>query len=78
MINVKPGTYAGPISINHNLILRGASSATTTINLAGAVVAQEAIIEVVAPATTVTIEKFTIAGPGPTGLWQSAVRDSRP
>ena len=80
LINVKPGTYAGPISINRNLVLRGASSDTTTINLAGNTVDPlEAIIAVVAPATTVTIEKFTIAGPGASGcgslLYGILVRD---
>jgi len=64
-INVKPGTYAGPISINRNVTLKGASAATTTINLATNVnPLLGAIVEVVAPATKVTISQFTIAGPG--------------
>jgi parallel beta-helix repeat protein len=80
VINVKPGTYAGPITIDHNVVLRGTSTTNTIINLAGNVVNPlSAIIEVVAPATTVTIEKFTIAGPGAGGcgslLFGILVRD---
>jgi len=68
LINVKQGIYQGPITIDHDVKLRGVSAATTTINLAGASgTANGAIVEIVSPATVVTIEKFTIAGPGPTG-----------
>lgn len=65
VINVKAGTHAGPITINHNLTLSGASMATTTINLAGNTnPTLDAIVKVVAPATNVTIQRFTIRGPG--------------
>jgi parallel beta-helix repeat protein len=65
VINVKAGTYPGPITIHHNLTLSGASMATTTINLAGNTnPTLDAIVKVVAPATQVTIQRFTIRGPG--------------
>jgi parallel beta-helix repeat protein len=80
VINVKPGTYQGPITINRNLTLRGASAQTTTIDLAGNVVNPlTAIIEIAAPATKVTVERFTIKGPGAGGcgslLYGILVRD---
>jgi parallel beta-helix repeat protein len=64
-INVKAGSYAGPISVNRNVTLNGQATATTIINLDGNTnPTLGAIVEVVAPATNVAIYNFTITGPG--------------
>ena len=65
LINVKAGTYAGPIVIDRDLTLRGAALATTFITPGPApLVAPKAIIKVTGAATNAVIEKFTIKGPG--------------
>ena len=67
-IKVKAGSYAGPIAVNRNLTLMGQSMLNTIINLAGNTnPTLGAIVAVVAPATNVTIENFTITGPGAGG-----------
>ena len=66
-INVKNGSYTGPISISRNVELKGQSTAGTIINLAGNILPLEAIVTIQAPATAVTLDTFTIAGPGASG-----------
>ena len=67
-IKVKPGSYAGPITVNRNLMLLGHSKVNTIINLAGNTnPTLGAIVAVVGSATKVTIDNFTITGPGAGG-----------
>jgi parallel beta-helix repeat protein len=67
-IKVKAGSYAGPITVNRSLTLMGQSKVNTIINLAGNTnPTLGAIVAVVAPATNVTIDNFTITGPGAGG-----------
>jgi len=68
LINVKPGTYDGPITIDHTLTLHGAGLASTFITPGPApLVAPKAIIRVTGAATNAVIENFTITGPGDGG-----------
>jgi hypothetical protein len=73
-VNVAAATYTEQVTIVKALTLTGAGAATTTVQAPGALAdstclpptnGQKVIVDVCAPAATVTMSGFTVSGPGP-------------